>query len=71
MRRQSMLTARLIVLAAAALMLPALVSCTGSDNPLDQEPGDYKGVTDPLTERSADERARVLAERFKLVQDRQ
>lgn len=45
-----------------------LGGCYEPSNVTVYEPGEYKGVQDPLLQQDADERAEILAERFQSVQ---
>lgn len=59
-------------LCIGALLSAFLLSGCEQVSPIaDKSPGVYKGALDPLTSASADERAKKLAERFSLVQNRQ
>lgn len=61
---------RVIVIAMAAGLLNLQAGCTGDNNPLDLNPGVYKGEVDPLTQESAAQRDEALAERMQLIQAR-
>ena len=72
---QSVVRLRRLGRVLMVVALPILVGAEGCNQvesviARDDEPGVYKGPVDPLTEKSAEERASTLSDRLQLIQAR-
>ncbi|MDH3691863.1 MAG: hypothetical protein OEU36_20675 [Gammaproteobacteria bacterium] len=57
-----------VLFVAALFVVMGLSGCWESTDVTVHEPGQYKGVSDPLLQQSAASRAETLQQRFEMVQ---